>query len=161
MSSPKLGRFSCLEESPEKHAPFLKQRMKWCLNQWLKWEMMNYGDKTSQERGLGVEQSHRPLALEVTDSYKSLLGLVMGPTRGGIVQSSPGTASGTGGDVCRLQHWQLMRLVTAHSSAGAGKGFRKKKKKKDPRKGSPSCSLFWGWLVCYNSGGEFNGLKRK
>ena len=37
-SSPKLGRFNYLEERPQKHAPFLKQRMKACLNQWLGWE---------------------------------------------------------------------------------------------------------------------------
>lgn len=63
MSSSKLGMCGCLQESPGMHAPSLKQRMKGCLNQWLEWEMMNYGDQTSQERGLGGQRSHRPLAL--------------------------------------------------------------------------------------------------
>lgn len=72
------------------------------------------GIKHLRKKGLGCS-NHTGLwlwgqicQLEVTDPYKSLLGLVMGTTQGERWQSCPGTASGTTGDVCRSQHWQLV-----------------------------------------------------
>lgn len=88
------------------------------------------GIKHLRRRGLGCS-NHTGLwfwgeicQLEVTDPYKSLQGLVMGPAQGGMVAKLPWNSL--------WHHWRCVittlaaRVISDSSApAGCGKGFKK------------------------------------